>query len=87
MANNLTGNYQAVFQVSVQQVNGILATMHQARVDKDASPSFPHNASLRIGERPLALEVELSRFRKWAGGAVEGMHAASTSIEHTRLIL
>jgi hypothetical protein len=37
MANNLTGDYEAVLQISVRQINGILATMHQNRMNPDAS--------------------------------------------------
>ena len=40
MANNLTGDYEAVVQVSVRKINGILATMHQNKVNPDAPPNL-----------------------------------------------
>ena len=33
MANNLTGDYEAVVQIRVRKINGILATMHQNKVN------------------------------------------------------
>src|SRR5262245_50956460 len=65
MSNQLTGDYEAVLQVGLRQINGILATMHQSRLDPDASPTFPHNGSVRIGDTPPWLESEPSRFAKW----------------------
>ncbi len=65
MANNLTGDYEAVLQISVRQVNGILATMHQNRIDRDASPSLPHNGSIRVGDLLLSAGLEAVRFSEW----------------------
>ena len=47
MANNLTGDYEAVVQVSVRKINGILSTMHQNKVNahaSDAPPTFEHSS-------------------------------------------
>lgn len=65
MANNLTGDYQAVLQLSVRQLDGILATMHQRRIDPKASPTFPHAQSFHIGDQPAAIAIEAPRYRNW----------------------
>lgn len=44
MANNLTGDYEAVLQVSVRQINGLLATLRQ----KGARPSREARRGLRV---------------------------------------
>jgi peroxiredoxin len=81
MANNLTGNYEAVLQVSLQQINGILATMHQAGVDKNISPSFPHSIPVLVSDPLSSLAYEVSRFRQWVSYAVEGMQPTTASLE------
>src|SRR5689334_4030072 len=52
MANVLTGDYDAVFQISVRKINALLATMHQNRIDPSASPTFPHRAVISLVESP-----------------------------------
>ena len=37
MANNLTGDFEAVVQVSIRQISGMLATLHQAGANRDAA--------------------------------------------------
>ena len=49
MANNLTGDFDAVLEVSVQQINGLLATLHQNSGDPNASPQFLRSATFGIG--------------------------------------
>jgi peroxiredoxin len=73
MANNLTGDYEAVIQISVRQINGLLATMHQNAIDPEASPTFPHSVRIRVGDRPLYLDPGVSRFRTWLGTAVDAL--------------
>jgi hypothetical protein len=51
MANHLTGDYDAVLQVRVTKVNAILATLHQNGADEDATPTFLHSATARVGGR------------------------------------
>ncbi len=57
MANPLTGDFDAVVQVSVPTVNRLLASMHQNRGD-DAGPppphTLPHRGALSIGNKPLS---------------------------------
>lgn len=88
MANNLTGNYDAVLQVSVRQINGLLANMHQARMDATASPSFPHSGTIRIGSvMTPSLTVEGLRFRNWVTKAVGALHAATGTTVEARQML
>lgn len=49
MANNLTGDFEAVVQIGVAQINGLLATLHQSGVSADAPLPLLHSASFRIG--------------------------------------
>lgn len=51
MANNLTGDYEAVVQVSVRQINGLLATLHQNGASEDAPLKLLHSATVRVGDR------------------------------------
>ena len=52
MANNLTGVYEAVFEVSIRQINGLLANLHQSGVSADAPMPLLHSASFRLGDLP-----------------------------------
>jgi len=71
MANNLTGDFDAIFQVSVKQINGILATMHQSRIDPLASPTFPHSIIIPVGELPEILQPWNKYFVDWVGGVAQ----------------
>lgn len=88
MANNLTGDYPAVLQVSVRQLNGILASMHQKRIDPAASPSFPHRGSIRVGDLPVRFSPEILRYQSWVTDSTKAMGlAAGASISQTRQLL
>jgi peroxiredoxin len=50
MANSLTGDFEAVFEVSTRQINGLLANLHQSGVNKDAPLPLLHSASVRVGD-------------------------------------
>ncbi len=54
MANNLTGDFDAVLLVRVKIINALLATLHQNGADEDASPSFLHSVTTRVG-RPAGI--------------------------------
>lgn len=73
MANTLTGDYEAVLQVSVRQINGLLATSHQnGAKGSGLSPSFPHSVvNLRVGDLPKYLGVEVIESTKWLSDAVQ----------------
>src|SRR4051794_7607086 len=49
MANPLTGDFDAVLQVSGGTVNRLLASMHQNAWSKPSLPSFPHSTVVRLG--------------------------------------
>jgi peroxiredoxin len=51
MANPLTGNYDAVVQIAVRQINGVLAALHQNGGDEAATLKLLHSANLRIPAR------------------------------------
>jgi hypothetical protein len=77
MPNNLTGDYDVVVQVSLQQINGLLATLHQNGASKDVSPSFLHSMEkLSIGDPPAILAESLVEFTKWFGGTVQALRVA-----------
>ena len=50
MFNFLTGDFDAVLQVSGGVVTRLLAGMHQNAFTRPDLPSFPHMMSLRIGD-------------------------------------
>lgn len=50
MPNPLTGDFEAVLQVSGGTINRLLAAMHQNAFEKPDLPSFPHSVRMRIGD-------------------------------------
>jgi len=50
MSNPLTGDFEAVLQVSGGTINRLLATIHQNSLVAPNLPSFPHVAQIRIGD-------------------------------------
>ena len=66
MANNLTGAYEAVVQVAVRQINGLLASLHQNGANDDAPLKLLHSASVRVGDpRPGPGGVLVGDFGDW----------------------
>ncbi len=66
MANNLTGAYEAVVQVAVRQINGLLASLHQNGASDDAPLKVLHSASVRVGDpRPGPGGVVVGDFGDW----------------------
>jgi hypothetical protein len=49
MANPLTGDFEAVLQVSGSTINRLLASLHQNSFANPKLPSFPHTVQIRIG--------------------------------------
>jgi hypothetical protein len=73
MANNLTGECEAALQVSVRQLKGLLATLHQ-NVAKGSGllPNFPHSVgNSRVGKVPKYLEPKIIQFQQWLGSEVK----------------
>ncbi len=52
MPNNLTGDWEAVVEVGVRQINGLLATLHQKGDGEDESLQLLHSTTLRVGDPP-----------------------------------
>ena len=66
MANPLTGEFDAVLQVSGSTVNRLLATLHQNAFTKPELPSFPHSVELHLGY-PRAFEGVYGRLSAQVG--------------------
>src|SRR6185369_302769 len=50
MANPLTGDFEAVLQISGGTINRLVATMHQNAFANPTLPSFPHSIRMRMGD-------------------------------------
>jgi hypothetical protein len=50
MANSLTGDFDAVLQLSGSTINRLLASMHQNAGLHTTLPTFPHSVVMRIGD-------------------------------------
>jgi hypothetical protein len=50
MPNPLTGDFEAVLQVSGSTINRLLASLHQNAFENPKLPSFPHSVRMRIGD-------------------------------------
>ncbi len=50
MANPLTGNFDAAVQIAMRQINGLLATLHQADALENPPLKLMHSASVRVGD-------------------------------------
>src|SRR3954471_14170797 len=48
MANPLTGEYEAVIQIAIRQINGLLGTLHQ-NTTEDSALKLLHSTTLHIG--------------------------------------
>ncbi len=64
MANPLTGDYEAVVQIAIRQINGLLGTMHQNAATPDAALKLLHSTTLRIGDRPRR-PPDVDAFGNW----------------------
>lgn len=65
MANPLTGDFDAVVQVAVRQINGLLATLHQNGARTTTALKLLHSVRARVGavkRRP----TEVGAFGEWA---------------------
>src|SRR5262249_53999064 len=71
----LTGEYEAVIEASVRQINGILATLHQnGAKDSHLTPNFPHSlGGLRVGDTPAFLQPATAQFSHWLSGTVQSL--------------
>jgi hypothetical protein len=59
MANVLTGDYEAVLQIAIRQINGVLGTLHQNRAMQNAALELLHSTTEReILDRSAALTAQ-----------------------------
>jgi hypothetical protein len=58
MSNPLTGDFEAVLQVSGGTINRLLASMHQNDFQNPNTPSFPHSIQVRLGDPHVIDGVE-----------------------------
>ncbi len=64
MPNPLTGDFDAVVQFAVRQVNALLATLHQNGMGADTPLKLLHSERVRIGDRPDK-PSEVGAFGDW----------------------
>ena len=57
MTNYLTGDYDAILQVSPRLLDGLLATLHQNAAHEDAPLKLPHSGVLRVGDPQDSIRV------------------------------
>jgi peroxiredoxin len=65
MANPLTGDFEAVVQVAVRQINGLLATLHQNGLDSDPALKLLHSVRARVGDAGRRTP-DVAAFGDWA---------------------
>ena len=90
MANNLTGDYEAVVQVSVRKINGILSMMHRNKVNahaSDAPPTFEHSSPrVRIEDLKIP-KHDTTHFAKWYAGVVQDLRETGVLPSDARSVL
>jgi peroxiredoxin len=67
MANPLTGDYEAVVQLAIRQINGLLGTLHQNSATEDTALKVLHGATMRIGD-PRRRPPDVDVFGDWVIG-------------------
>ncbi len=83
MANPLTGQHDAVLQVSAGTINRLLATMHQNEgIPNVVSPTVPHSAFVRIGDTPATRVAGVQGSARVQAGVpqVELLHLAQDRV-------
>ena len=60
MSNELTGDFEAAVEISIEALNRILATLHQAGASEEASPKLLHEIIARVGDSPAQPKFELA---------------------------
>jgi len=65
MANPLTGDFDAVVQVAVRQINGLLATLHQNGASTTPPLKLLHGVRARVGDVSRR-DTEVAAFGDWA---------------------
>jgi peroxiredoxin len=86
MSNPLTGNYEAVVEVAVRQINGLLGSLHQNGAIENAVLKLLHSATLRVGDPPRKFpevldfgDWLLDRLKKGPPGPLKEVRAGLTA--------
>jgi peroxiredoxin len=66
MANPLTGDYEAVVQLAIRQINGLLGSLHQQGISETAKLKLLHRGAMRIGD--LRIRDDFADFADWVIG-------------------
>ena len=82
MANPLTGDFEAVLQVSSGTINRLLASIHQNHGIKNDLPQFRHSVPLRVGD---ATPIDGMRGTLWAQASVPRIELIHGSTDRFRL--
>jgi hypothetical protein len=64
MPNPLTGGFDAVVEIGIPQINGLLATLHQKGVSEDNPLALLHSATFRVGD-PSRKFPDVGDFGDW----------------------
>jgi peroxiredoxin len=75
MTNALTGDYEAVFEIAIPQLNGLLGTLHQNSGIPGATLVTPHSETGQLDDRVITLPVS-GVFEDW----VTGIQRAGTGL-------
>jgi peroxiredoxin len=67
MTNALTGDYEAVFEIAIPQLNGLLGTLHQNGGIPGATLVTPHSETGSLYDRVITLPVS-GVFEDWVTG-------------------
>ncbi len=83
MANNLTGDYDALVQVRTRVINGVAGTLHQNGHSPENSPTFQHSFSLRVGEPSRLSFKPVAQLANWNHMVLQNssLQAARTSTD------
>lgn len=76
MGNPLTGDFDAVLQVSGGTIDRLLASMHQNAGANAALPSFPHSVGFRLGEDHVIDGVKGALFAQVSVPRIDLIHGA-----------
>src|SRR5438105_13350946 len=76
MANPLTGDYDAVLQVSGGTVDRLMASIHQNVDAQPPLPSFPHSTTLRLGDDEVIDGVKGTLWAQVGVPRIELVHGA-----------
>jgi peroxiredoxin len=86
MANPLTGDYEAVVQLAIWQIDALLGALHQ-NADPNAPLKLLHSATARVGD-PRRIPPDIGAFGDWVAayqkaGPGQGLGAVRTELTAT----